>query len=49
MKRVKQKKKEPTLAPGSKGILEKSASKEEIKKGEFTKVTNLSFDEADPS
>jgi len=37
------------MAPGSKGLLEKEASKEEIKKGNFTRVTNLSFDETEPS
>ncbi len=41
--------KEPLLAPGVKGILEKSASQKEKKVGNFTRVTTLSYDEADPS
>ncbi|OPY58229.1 MAG: hypothetical protein A4E55_01048 [Pelotomaculum sp. PtaU1.Bin035] len=49
MKSTKGKKEEPILAPGSKGILEKSASKEEIQKGNSTRVTTLLFDEVDPS
>ena len=49
MKKIKGKKKEPTLAPGDKAILEKSANKKDIKKGNFTRVTTLSYDEADPS
>lgn len=44
-------KNEPTLAPGldDSEELEKSATNEEIQKGEFTSVTTLSFDEVDPS
>lgn len=49
MKRMKRKKKEPNLVAGDKGILEKSASKEDIHKGNFTRVTTLSYDEVDPS
>lgn len=49
MKKMRSKKKEPTLAPGDKGMLEKSASKQEIRKGDFTRVTTLSYDEVDPS
>ena len=33
--------KEPLLAPGVKGILEKSASQKEKKVGNFTRVTTL--------
>lgn len=40
---------EPTLAPGSDDILEKSASKEDKRKGNTTRVTTLSYDEVDPS
>ncbi|OPX87140.1 MAG: hypothetical protein A4E53_02600 [Pelotomaculum sp. PtaB.Bin104] len=47
-KNTKSKKKEPILAPGDKGILEKSASKEDLIKGNFTRVTNLSYNEVDP-
>jgi len=49
MKRTKQKKKEPTSAPGDKGILEKSAGKKDLQRGDFTRVTTLSYDEVDPS
>lgn len=41
--------KEPTLAPGIKGVLEKSAGKKEKGKGNFTRVTTLSYDEVHPS
>ncbi|MCL6560302.1 MAG: hypothetical protein K6U74_16210 [Firmicutes bacterium] len=47
MKRKKMKK-EPSLAPGNKEILEQRAGKEDIRKGNFTRVTTLSYDEADP-
>ncbi|MBB6447411.1 hypothetical protein [Bacillus benzoevorans] len=42
---------EPSIAPGMDDSeeLEKNASQEEMKKGEFTSVTTLSFDEVDPS
>jgi len=49
MKRKKQKKKEPTFAPGDKGVLEKNASKKDLQRGDFTRVTTLSYDEVDPS
>jgi len=39
----------PSMAPGDKGILEKSAGPKEKEKGDFTRVTTLSYDEADPS
>lgn len=44
-------KKKPTLAPGmnDQEVLDQSASKEEIKNGEYTRVTTLSYDEVDPS
>ncbi len=49
MKKIKDKKKEPTLAPGDKAILEKNANKKDVPKGKFTRVTTLSYDEVDPS
>lgn len=49
MKKLKKKRKEPSLAPGNKEILEKSASREEIASGNYTRVTTLSYDEVDPS
>lgn len=41
----------PSVAPGidDDEELERSASKQEREKGEFTKVTKLSYDEVDPS
>lgn len=45
----KQDDKEPSVAPGNDKFLEAKASKEEIRKGNYTKVTTLSFDEVDPS
>lgn len=41
----KKSKEAPTVAPGMRDFLEKKATPEEIKKGHFTRVTNLSFDE----
>lgn len=41
------KEEKPTLAPGSEDALAKGASEEQIRKGNFTKVTRLSFDEVD--
>ncbi|MDQ0154615.1 hypothetical protein [Robertmurraya andreesenii] len=47
----KKKQEEPTMAPGMSDHeeLEQSATNEEIERGEFTEVTNLSYDEVDPS
>ncbi len=45
----KKKKQEPSVAPGDKKFLEAKASGEEIKKGDYTKVVALSYDEVDPS
>lgn len=39
----------PVVAAGNYDFLEKKASKEEKKKGEFTRVTRLALDEVDPS
>ncbi len=41
--------KEPIVAPGDDKFLEAKASKEEIRKGNYTEVTTLSYDEVDPS
>jgi hypothetical protein len=49
MKKLKRKRMRPSLAPGNKEVLEKSASKEEIQTGNYTRVTTLSYDEVDPS
>jgi hypothetical protein len=51
MKRQKQANNEPTIAEGmnTEDELQKSATKEEIEKGEYTRVTTLSLDENDPS
>lgn len=49
MKRLKKNRNKPSLAPGSKEVLEKSAGKEEIASGNYTPVTTLSYDEVDPS
>ncbi|WP_191992194.1 hypothetical protein [Peribacillus tepidiphilus] len=51
MKRQKQAINEPTIAEGmnTEDELQKSATKEEIEKGEYTRVTTLSLDENDPS
>lgn len=40
---------EPSLAPGDDAKLDLSASKKDKQKGNFTRVTTLSFDEVDPS
>lgn len=44
-------KQEPTIAPGmdDREALEQRASEEEIEEGEYTEVTALRWDEADPS
>ncbi|WP_374722813.1 hypothetical protein [Peribacillus tepidiphilus] len=51
MKRQKQANNKPTIAEGinTEDELKKSATKEEIEKGEYTRVTTLSLDENDPS
>ena len=41
--------KKPSVAPGDEEALEAKASKEDIKRGNYTKVTTLSYDEVDPS
>jgi hypothetical protein len=48
-KTAKRNRKEPSLAPGDKGVLEKSANQKEKAVGDFTRVTTLSYDEVDPS
>jgi hypothetical protein len=46
-----EKKIKPTLAPGmdDQEELNQSATNEEVKEGEYTSVTTMSFDEVDPS
>ena len=45
------KKKQPTIAPGmdEQEELNASATEKEVKDGEYTSVTTLSYDEVDPS
>jgi hypothetical protein len=47
----KEKKVEPTVATGmdDNEELQENATEQEIKDGEYTSVTTLSFDEVDPS
>lgn len=47
----KEKHKEPTIANGmdDQEELEQKASKEEVAKGDYTKVVTLSYDEVNPS
>jgi hypothetical protein len=51
MKKNRENKNEPTIAPGldDQNELEQNATKNEIKKGESTSVYTLSYDEVDPS
>jgi hypothetical protein len=51
MKQRKAQKGEPVLAPGMDDgqELERSATSEEIARGEYTKVVKLSYDEVDAS
>ncbi|HHW45221.1 MAG TPA: hypothetical protein GXX25_15715 [Desulfotomaculum sp.] len=39
----------PAFAPGNEDLLEEPATREEKKRGDFTRVTTLSFDEVEPS
>lgn len=48
-KRMKRTKKEPAFAPGNEDMLQKSAGKDDVRKGAFTRITTLSYDEVDPS
>lgn len=45
MARKSKQQREPLVAAGMRDFLEKSATPEQIKKGDFTKVTRLSYDE----
>ncbi|MHB1419825.1 MAG: hypothetical protein ACYCX4_09635 [Bacillota bacterium] len=45
----KEKKKKSEIAPGNEELLEVKASREERKKGDYTRVTTLSYDEVEPS
>lgn len=51
MTRKRRKKNDPTIAPGMDDHeeLNQNASDKEIQKGEYTRVTRLSYDEVDPS
>jgi hypothetical protein len=51
MLKRKSDKMEPTLAPGmdDQEELEQNATSDEVKTGEYTSVTTLSYDEVDPS
>lgn len=49
MRQGKKRKKDPAFAPGNAEALEARATKEEIKRGDYTRVTTLSFDEVEPS
>ncbi|MCJ7839832.1 hypothetical protein MUB24_02665 [Lederbergia sp. NSJ-179] len=51
MSKKKQKKNEPAIAPGmdDQEELEENATKNELEKEEYTKVTHLSYDEVGPS
>ncbi|MBM7716366.1 hypothetical protein JOC94_003386 [Bacillus thermophilus] len=47
----KDRKNEPTIAPGiddQEKMIQKATTKE-VRKGEYTRVTRLSYDEVDPS
>jgi len=39
----------PVAAPGDDDYLEEKATRQEKKTGEFTRVTQLSYDEVEPS
>lgn len=43
------KRKKPSVAAGNDEFLKAKASREEIKEGDYTPVTILSYDEVDPS
>ncbi|WP_169726470.1 hypothetical protein [Desulfotruncus alcoholivorax] len=47
MKKKNKKKDEPSVAPGMTDFLEKKATREEKRKGDFTRVTRLSYNETD--
>ncbi|WP_338472284.1 hypothetical protein R4Z10_05935 [Niallia sp. XMNu-256] len=51
MKKETEKKDQPTIATGldDQEELEKNATNEEVRKGEYTQVYTLSYDEVDPS
>ncbi|MFZ5633176.1 MAG: hypothetical protein ACOY40_10050 [Bacillota bacterium] len=42
-------KESPPVAAGNYDFLEENATRKEKKKGDFTRVTRLAFDEVDPS
>ncbi|SFQ99323.1 hypothetical protein [Desulfoscipio geothermicus] len=47
MKKERKKTTRPRVAPGMSDFSEKKATREEIRKGNFTRVTRLSYDETD--
>ncbi|MBF7082538.1 hypothetical protein IT084_06035 [Desulfallas sp. Bu1-1] len=47
MKEKRNGNRKPKVAPGSEDILQQKATREEIRKGDFTRVTRLSYDETD--
>lgn len=49
MQKDKKPVKEPALAPGDDDKLDLNAGKKDKQKGNFTRVTALSFDEVEPS
>lgn len=47
MKKKRKSGNKPQVAPGSEDILQEKATREEIRRGDFTRVTRLSYDETD--
>lgn len=45
MKKIRKFRLAPTVAPGMEDYLRKRATRAEIKRGDFTRVTRLSYDE----
>lgn len=41
--------KKPTVAPGDERVLQAKASEKDIRQGNYTRVTTLSYDEVDTS
>jgi flagellar biosynthesis/type III secretory pathway M-ring protein FliF/YscJ len=51
MRKEEKREETPTVAPGMSDLeeLETNATEEEVKRGDYTKVVTMSFDEVDPS
>ncbi len=47
MRRKRRRHNKPKVAPGMTDFLEKEATRKEIRRGKFTRVTRLSYDETD--